>query len=191
MAQLKHTKAEPAGTIRLLAGFLAGSCVISVALAQGTAGTATAAMDHAHHAAPIQTAALSGLPGTKPPPQLSATEWRARNGLYYKRNWGVEVVGVKPVSSGYMLEFRYRILDPDKAKMLNDMKERAYVIDDATGTRLAVPAMENIGELRSGAAPKIDRTYFMIFGNPGKLVKPGSRIDVVVGNFRVDNLIVD
>jgi len=121
----------------------------------------------------------------------SATDWHARQGLYYKRNWGVEVIGVKPVSSGYMLAFRYRVLDPEKAKLLNDRKSKAYVIDEETGTRLAVPALENVGELRSGTAPEADRNYFMMFGNPGKLVKSGSRISVVVGNFRVDGLVVD
>jgi hypothetical protein len=120
-----------------------------------------------------------------------AADWHARQGLYYKRNWGVEVIGVKPVSSGYMLAFRYRVLDPEKAKLLNDRKAKAYLIDEASGIRLAVPALENVGELRSGTAPEADRNYFMIFGNPGKLVKPGSRISVVVGNFRVDGLVVD
>lgn len=129
------------------------------------------------------------------PEPLSAApagaDWHARQGLYYKRNWGVEVIGVKPVSSGYMLAFRYRVLDPEKARLLNDRKAKAYLIDEASGTRLAVPALENVGELRSGTAPEADRNYFMIFGNPGKLVKPGSRISVVVGNFRVDGLVVD
>ena len=115
----------------------------------------------------------------------------ASQNLYFKRNWGIEVIGVHPVSSGYMLNFRYRITDPVKAKSLNDMKSKAYVIDDATGTRLAVPAMEKVGELRSGVTPETGRTYFMIFGNPGKLVKAGGKVSVVVGNFHVDGLVVN
>lgn len=111
--------------------------------------------------------------------------------LYFRRNWGVEVVGIHPVSSGLMLNFRYRIIDPVKAKSLNDMKSKAYVIDNITGTRLAVPAMEKIGELRSGTKPEADRIYFMIFGNPGRLVKPGGNVSVVIGNFRVDGLVVN
>jgi hypothetical protein len=123
--------------------------------------------------------------------QSTATNWHARNGLYYKRNWGVEIIGVKPVSSGYMLAFRYRVLDPEKAKVLNDRHSKVYLRDDATGTVLAVPAMENVGELRTGEAPEPDRTYFMIFGNPGKLVKSGSRVTVIAGNLHVDGLIVE
>ena len=62
---------------------------------------------------------------------------------------------------------------------------------EATGNVLSVPAMENVGELRTGAAPEADRTYFMIFGNPGRLVKSGSRVSVVAGALHIDGLIVD
>ena len=44
----------------------------------------------------------------------------SRPSLYFKRNWGVDVVGVHPVASGQMLEFRYRVLDEVKAKPLFD-----------------------------------------------------------------------
>jgi len=125
------------------------------------------------------------------PPGSPSAEWRARQGLYYKRNWGVEIIGVKPVTSGYMLAFRYRIVDPEKAKVLNDRHSKAYLRDEATGTVLSVPAMENVGELRAGTTPEANRTYFMIFGNPGKLVKSGSRVSVVAGNLHIDGLIVD
>ncbi len=128
---------------------------------------------------------------TAPQPSETAAHWRSREGLYYKRNWGVEIIGVKPVSSGLMLSFKYRVLDPDKAKLLNDRKTRAFLRDESTGTVLSVPAMENVGELRTGAAPETGRIYFMIFGNPGKLVKSGSRVSVVAGALHVDNLIVD
>ncbi len=133
----------------------------------------------------------ASTPAATPPAEQSAAAWRARRGPYFKRNWGVEIIGVKPVASGYMLAFRYRILDPDKAKVLNDRKAHAYLVDEATGIALAVPALENVGELRPGAAPQADRSYFMVFGNPGKIVKSGSRVTLVAGNFRAEGLIVD
>jgi hypothetical protein len=120
-----------------------------------------------------------------------ADDWRVRQGLYFKRNWGVELINVTPVSSGYMLALRYRVLDPDRAKVLNDRKSKAYLIAEASGTVLAVPAMENIGELRPGAAPESGRNYFMIFGNPGQLVKKGSRVSFRVGNLRASGLVVE
>jgi hypothetical protein len=116
--------------------------------------------------------------------------WRAKNGPRLQRSWGVDVVGVHPVSSGYMLRFDYRVVGPDRAQALQDRKVRPYLIDEKTGIALAVPAMENIGELRQVAPTEPGRTYFMMFGNPGRLVKPGSRVTVVVGNFRAEGLVV-
>lgn len=137
----------------------------------------------ADEAAP-QATVLASL-DAQPPPR----NWHLREGLRFKRNWGVDIEGVKVVSSGYMLAFRYRVLDAEKAGELNEKTARPYLIDEATGIRLAVPAMEKVGELRQSVKPEAGRSYFMIFGNPGKLVKPGSRVSVVIGNFQVGGLV--
>ncbi|WP_427911930.1 hypothetical protein ACPWT1_14880 [Ramlibacter sp. MMS24-I3-19] len=121
----------------------------------------------------------------------SGLAWQPSRNVWYRRTWGIDIVGVKPVSSGYMLAFRYRIADPEKAAALNDRRSKAYLVDEATGTVLSVPSMENVGELRQGAVPQAGRTYFMIFGNPGRLVKTGGTVSIVAGEFRVDGLRVD
>jgi hypothetical protein len=171
---------------KLLAGFFAGSFVIFAPYA-GAAGDQA---EIRKYAIPSATT-LSQRPSEKVALLQSSREWQSRQSLYYKRNWGIDVVGVHPVTSGYMLAFRYRVLDPNKAKQLNDRQIKAYIVDEASGIKLAVPSMENVGDLRSGTSPEAGRTYFMIFGNPGKLVKAGSRVSVVVGNFSVEGLVVD
>ncbi|MDB6085430.1 MAG: putative transrane protein [Gammaproteobacteria bacterium] len=122
---------------------------------------------------------------------MSAAAWQARYNDRYKREWGVDIAGVRRVSSGYMLRFSYRVVDPAKAAPLLDEKAKPYLYDVASGARFAVPAMENVGELRQTGKPVPDRTYFVIFGNPGKLVRSGSRVRIVIGNFEVDDLVVD
>lgn len=117
--------------------------------------------------------------------------WQARHGLFFRRNWGVEIVGVRRVSSGLMLRFDYRVLDPTRAVSLNDKHARPYLIDQSTGTALSVPAMENVGELRQVAPYQANRRYFIIFGNPGGLVKHDGRVTLVVGNLRAEGLVVE
>lgn len=135
--------------------------------------------------------APAGQPGAgKPAVAAAAARWDPARNVWFRRNWGIEIVGVKPVASGYMLAFRYRVTDPVKAALLNDRHIRPYLIDNASGTILAVPSMENVGELRQGATPQPERTYFMIFGNPGQLVKSGGSVSIVAGSFRADGLIV-
>lgn len=160
--------------------------VVVTAVLFGFWGAAEAAPKPAALSAPSSQSAISAAAASD-----AASAWRARQGLYFKRNWGVELINIKPVASGYMLALRYRIIDPQKGKVLNDRKSKAYLIDQATGTVLAVPALENVGELRPGATPEADRNYFMIFGNPGKLVKTGSLVNFRVGNLHVDGLVVE
>jgi hypothetical protein len=143
---------------------------------------------------PGQAHAASPPPKANPPEPISPMEeahnWHARTSDYYKRTWGVDIAGVKRVASGFMLEFRYAIVDAKKAEALQVKSSRPYIIDEATDVRLSVPAMENVGELRQSASPEAGRTFFIIFGNPGQVVKHGGHVTVVIGNFRVDGLVV-
>ncbi len=134
------------------------------------------------------SAALAKRKKTKPE---TAASWHAQHGLFFQRNWGVDIVGVRRVSSGMMLRFDYRVVDVERAQALRDKRSRPYLVDEATGTALAVPAMENVGELRQVAPYEPERTYFIIFGNPGGLVKHGGRVTLVIGNLRAEGLVVD
>lgn len=130
-------------------------------------------------------------PTLKDVASLSSTEWRTRYGLYFKRNWGIDIVGVRPDSSGQMLTFRYRVLDAERAKFLSDKSVKPFLLDETKHTALAVPALENLGEVRQTTKLAEGRTYFIMFGNPGRLVKSGNRVSVVIGDMTIDDLVVD
>lgn len=173
-------RSTPGHTTRLLAAVLAGALAGSAARAQAQPGGPGADQAGARRPAPVATARRE-----------TPASWSARHGKYFQRNWGIDIVGIRRVASGYMLRFDYRVVDPDRASALTDRQSRPYLIDEATHTALAVPAMENIGELRQVAPLEANRTYFVIFGNPGGLVKRGGRVTLVVGNFRAQGLVVD
>ncbi len=168
----------------LLTGTLGGSTLFPQALPGQTVRPA---------ASPI-LAVSATKPQPAGPGNLSAAKaggWHARQGEYYKRTWGVDIVDVREVASGEMLAFRYLVLDPEKAKVLNDKRSSAYLIDRKTGARLQVPQMEKIGALRTTVTPKSGRMYWIVFANTGHMVKEDSHVDVVVGDFHAQNLVVD
>jgi len=107
------------------------------------------------------------------------------------REWGVQILGIRRAAAGYMLDFRYRVLDADKAAPLFDRKTHPYLIDQATGAKFGVPNPPKTGPLRTSDNPKANRNYFIFFSNPGKYVKPGSLVTVVIGEFKVENLVVN
>ena len=114
-----------------------------------------------------------------------------RAGTYYRLIWGVEGLGVKWAESGEVIRFSYRVLDPEKAKTLNEKRNEPSLIDPQAGVQLVVPSMEQIGPLRQSGAPEAGKAYWMTFSNKGRLVKRGDHVSVVIGNFRADGLVVD
>jgi hypothetical protein len=107
-----------------------------------------------------------------------------------EQKWGIQILNVRRTAAGHMLDFRYRVLDPQKAAPLFVRQTKPYLIDQASGKVLAVPNMAKVGPLRSSNQPKADRTYWMFFGNPG-LVKAGSKVSVVIGDFKVKDITVE
>ena len=114
-----------------------------------------------------------------------------RADLHYQLVWGVDSLSVKSVESGEIIRFSYRILDPAKAKQLNDKKSEPSLIDPRAGVKLVVPSLEKVGQLRQSSTPQEGKLYWMAFSNKGGLVKPGDRVSVVIGQFRADGLVVD
>jgi hypothetical protein len=51
--------------------------------------------------------------------------------------------------------------------------------------------MEKVGKLRQTGPAAEGRVYWMVFGNPSQLVKRGNRVDVVIGDFRAEGIVVE
>jgi len=144
---------------------------------------------------PAQSNQVPSTPGTPAPADAPHTRYRAhpvpkRAREYYALVWGVEEFSVKAVESGELIRFSYRVLDADKAMMLNDKKNEPSLIDPQAGVRLVVPTLEKVGQLRQSTSPEAGKVYWMAFSNKGRHVKPGHRVNMVIGNFRADGLVV-
>jgi hypothetical protein len=166
------------GTAVLLAGILASGFFVSSVDAQTA---------QPQSASPAVKPAAASTPYRNQPDRIAN-----REAAYYQAVWGIANPTVKATESGIILRFSYRVLDPVKAKALNDKKLSPILESPEKRVRLVVPAMDNVGELRQ--APKeIDagRSYWMAFSNSGRLIRPGDRVDIVIGNFRARGLLVE
>lgn len=107
--------------------------------------------------------------------------------------WGIEIVRIRVTAAGHMLDFRYRVIDPDKALPILDHKVKPYLIDQKSGAKFEVPKPPKVGSMRQttrSGEPKANRVYFILFGNLGRLVEAGNKVTVVIGDFRAEDLIV-
>lgn len=111
-----------------------------------------------------------------------------------REDWGVEVLGLRLASADMMMDFRFRVVDAEKALALFDHRIKPYLISDRTNIKLPVPMAAKVGAFRPtnrGKNIKADRNYYMIFGNPDRHVKAGETVTIVIGDFRVEHLVVN
>ena len=111
--------------------------------------------------------------------------------MYYGLVWGVDSLRVKYAESGEIIRFSYRVVDPGKAAPLNDKKIDAFLFDEHARARLEIPLLEKVGQLRQTSTPVAGVSYWMGFSNKGRLVKPGDRVSVKIGQFHADGLLVE
>ncbi len=169
----------------LLTGLLAGSIFFSSALTKGAQGN-----DKTVAAQPASAASIaSPVPrGTAPPPAVAKSQ---RGADFYRKRWGIDNIIVRATASGVLIRFSYRVVDAEKAALINDKTKPPYLIEEKTGLALQIPAMEKVGQLRQTAKPEDGREYWMAFSNKSKFIKPGSRVDIVIGSFRINDLVVE
>jgi len=146
----------------------------------------------AEGAAPASAPAPAAKPAVAAAPGRYLPSLSRRAQMFYEGVWGIDSLNVKWTESGEMVRFSWRVLDPQKAKPLNDKKVEPALQDAQAGVSLVVPQMEKVGQLRQ-ASQNIEagKSYWMAFSNVGRRVKRGDRVNVVIGNFRAQGLLVE
>ena len=105
--------------------------------------------------------------------------------------WGLEVLGVRLTARGYMIDFRFRVLDLNKALPLFDPREKPYLLAEDSAIRLPVPTGQKVGAFRTtnrGRNIQAGKDYYMLFANPDAFVKAGARVTVAIGDFRAEHM---
>jgi len=109
------------------------------------------------------------------------------------RPLGVEVEALRLSAAGYMLDLRYRVVDVDDAGPLFERGTRPFLVEEGSGAQLAVPTTPKLGQLRTTRIQSVKpgRMYSMIFANPGRVVQPGARMVLAVGDKRIEGIVVE
>ena len=102
--------------------------------------------------------------------------------------WGIELVAMRSTAAGHMVDFRYRVLDAEKAAPLFVRKTKPYLIHQDSGKALAVPNTAKLGSLRNSNIPQQGRTYWMFFGNSHGVIQIGDKVTVAIGDFRATDI---
>ena len=107
-------------------------------------------------------------------------------------DWGIELVAMRSTAAGHMVDFRFRVVDAEKAAPLLKQQTKRYLVHQASGKVLSVPNTSKVGLLSNSTTnPQNGRTYWMFFGNHHKLVLKGDKVTVAIGEFRAIDLEVE
>jgi hypothetical protein len=165
---------------------LAAVALLSPALALAAEGREQTSSPSRAPAAPSAATSSSSRPA---PHRAASITQKAKD--YYRSAWGVDGLQVSRVASGSLIRFTYRVTNPMQAAPLTDRNVNPVLYAPRTRAMLSVPAMEKVGPLRQTGALKAGQEYWMAFSNKGNLVKPGDRVNVIVGRFHADGLVVE
>ena len=103
----------------------------------------------------------------------------------------MKVDSVRTSAAGHVVDLRYRVLDAVKATSLFDHSLRPSLFDEASGLMLTVPSTPKTGPLRSSGKATEGRTCFILFSNPGGVVRCGSRVTLLLGDLEARGLVVE
>ena len=103
----------------------------------------------------------------------------------------VVIESVRLTAAGHYVDLRYRVLDAEKASQIIGPGVKPLLIDEATGTVMAVPMTAKLGSLRqTRGVQKPDHLYFILFVN-GAGLRSGSVVTAEIGDMRFESLIVE
>ncbi|MCW2768129.1 MAG: hypothetical protein JWO11_4088 [Nocardioides sp.] len=100
--------------------------------------------------------------------------------------YGIEVNLIGVTAAGGLIEFRYQVVDPDKADpIIHDAALRPIMIVEDTGATLVLgsPPHHHNKELQLGG------TYFFLIANAHNAIRPGSLLTLVIGDARLEHVV--
>ena len=111
--------------------------------------------------------------------------------LALEQNHGIQIMSIRSSSGGQMIDFRYKVIDADKAQLLMNQDVKPYLLDPANGAKFFVPSYPKVGSMRAvSSSPKAGRVYFILFSNHGGVINTGKNMTVVIGDLSIENLVI-
>jgi hypothetical protein len=114
-----------------------------------------------------------------------------RASKYYVLVWGVDPLRGRAVESGELIRLSYEVLDPGKAGSLGDKKLEPKLIAPDAHVMLVIPSLEKVSQLRQSSTPEAGKSYWDGIFEPAPNRQTVDRVNVVIGLFHADGLLVE
>ena len=101
--------------------------------------------------------------------------------------FGIDITLIGVTAAGGLIDFRYQVVDPDKANaLLHDLTLYPKLIVEDTGETLILRSLPH----NHGVDLQLGGTYFFLLANARNAIHAGSKLTVVMGDARLEHLVV-
>ncbi len=99
--------------------------------------------------------------------------------------YGIQVSLLAVTAAGGLIEFRYQVVDPDKADPLrHDLKLLPALVVEHSGATLVLSSLPH----SHGRGTRLGGTYFLLFPNARNAIHRGDLVTLVIGDVRLEHL---
>jgi hypothetical protein len=105
--------------------------------------------------------------------------------IAFEQTTGIRIIRVALTAGDGLADIHYQVLDPDKAVVVHDRQRPPTLVEPRSGARLNTPFHgHGFRELHTGVV------YRLHLWNTGDALKRGQRITVIVGEAKLEDLVV-
>ena len=100
--------------------------------------------------------------------------------------WGVRPTQVAMTADGGLVDFRFIVLDSDKASsLMSDSSNLPVLRTEDTGSLIQSAASMGAEQHNFDTG----RTYFILYRNSGGAIKPGTPVTILFGDLKIEHVI--
>ncbi len=101
--------------------------------------------------------------------------------------FGIDVTLVGTTAAGGLVDFRYQVVDPDKANpLIHDVDLLPRIVVEDTGATLGLANVPH----NHGTDLELGGTYFFLLANANNALHPGALVTIVIGDARLEHVVV-
>jgi hypothetical protein len=98
--------------------------------------------------------------------------------------WGIKIEHIAVLADGGLIDFRFKVLDPDKSAALFELATRPVMVVESTGKRV-----DSLYHPPHGHNIVAGQSQYFIYNNSYGAIKSGTPVSVVLGDLRLEHVV--
>lgn len=102
----------------------------------------------------------------------------------FEEKWGIHISHIAVVADGGLIDFRFQVIDPDKASPVMEVETRPHLYVESTGQEVS-----SLYHIMHNHAIQAGKSHYLIFNNENGAIRSGTSVSVVLGDMRLEHII--